>query len=206
MRESGRWPKLVVALVALVVVVVSGCAGDPRHQGYQGDGKFVDHGKRAAAMRYVVDLGDLDLGTVGDREFTMSGLPGEEFTIGLEIHASAEPAEPMYEAHPLNPTLRLQVTDERELKILSETAPLGDWTWSGTVGEKSWSFVYLRGDIARMAGVSEEGRTSSFTARPEGRYRVRFTVIEPDPNAAGYTVTLRAFGGGWKANSAERGS
>lgn len=194
MRETGWWPELIAALV---VVVVSGCA-DPRHQGYQGDGRFVDYGKRAAAMRYVVDLGELDLGTAGDREFTMSGLPGEGFTIGLEIHASAEPVEPMYEAHPLNPTLRLEVVDERGESIISEAAPLREWTWSGTVGVKSRSFVYLRGDIARMAGESEAGRTSNFTARPEGRYSVRFTVIEPDPNAGGYTVTAQASGGGWK--------
>jgi hypothetical protein len=128
----------------------------------------------------------------------MSGLPREEFTIGLEIHASAEPAEPMYEAHPLNSTLRLEVVDERGESIISEAAPLRDWTWSGTVGVKSRSFVYLRGDIARMAGESEAGRRSYFTARPEGRYSVRFTVLEPDPNAAGYTVTAQASGGGWK--------
>jgi hypothetical protein len=154
-------------------------------------------------MRYVVDFGELDLGTVGNREFTMSGLPVEVFTIGLEILASAEPAEPMYEAHPLNPTLRLEVVDERGESIISEAAPLRDWTWSGRVGVKSRSFVYLRGDIARMAGLSEAGRTSYFTARPEGRYRVRLTVVEPDPKAAGYTVTVQAAGGGWKVPPAQ---
>lgn len=182
------------------VAVLFGCAPEARHQGYRGDGRFVDHGERAAAMRYVVDLGHLDLATAGSREFTMSGLPGEEFTIGLDVRAHAEPAEPMYQTHPLNPTLRLEVIDERGQTIVSETAPLVDWTWSGSGGVTSRSFVYLRGDIARMSGVSEAGRTSYVAARPEGRYRVRFTVVRPDLRAAGYSVTARAFGGGWKTH------
>ena len=194
MRERSRRLRCLGA-----IAVLCGCAApEPLHQGYQGDGRFVDHGERAAAMRYVVDLGELDLATAGEREFTMSGLPPEEFTVGLEIRAHSEPAQPMYETHPLNPTLRLELTDERGERIGSETARLTDWTWSGSGGVKSRSFVYLRGDIARMAGDSESGRTSYFKARPEGRYRVKFTVIHPDPSSAGYSVTVQASGGGWK--------
>lgn len=184
----------------VTLAVLCGCAPEQLHQGYQGDGRFVDHGSRAAAERYVVDLGDLDLATAREHEFTMSGLPPAEFTVGLEIRAHAEPAQPLYETHPLNPTLRLEVIDERDERIVSETARLGDWTWSGNGGEKSRSFVYLRGDIARMSGASEAGRTSYFTARPKGRYRVKVTVSHPDPTSAGYSVTVRAAGGGWKVD------
>ena len=156
---------------------------------YRGDGEFVDHGPGAAIRRYVLDLGKLDLATTGSREFSLAGLPAEELTVGLQVVARAEPREALYDTSPLGATLRLELVDEHGNALIAEEAPLTAWTWSGTGGEKSWSFVYLRGDT---------GGDSSFTARPGGSYKATFTVVRPDPGAAGYVVTARAFGGGWK--------
>jgi hypothetical protein len=47
----------------------------------------VDHGPSAATGRYIVRLGDIDVTAAGIHGFSMSGLPPEEFILGLEVAA-----------------------------------------------------------------------------------------------------------------------
>ena len=129
----------------------------------------------------------------------MAGLPPEEFTLGLQIHARVAPPEgsaPILQTRPISARVRLDLVDAGGAVVFSKEAPLGEWTWSGSMGESD-SFVYWRGE---PGDSSTQPGSSSFEPIPGGRYRVAFIVLEPDPAAASYVVLARTFGGGWKVS------
>lgn len=184
-----------------LLLLLAACRSEPLYQGYEGDGSFVDHGPRAAIRRYVIDLGELDLTVAGRREFAMAGLPPEEFTLGLQVRARVEPEQPavwgtrLFQTRPIPARVRLELAEVGGVVVFAKEAPLHEWTWSGSGGGPSDSFVYWRGD---PGDSSTPPGSSSFRPLPGGRYRVAFSVLHPDPAAANYVVLARAFGGGWK--------
>mgnify|MGYP001478147997 CR=1 FL=1 len=52
---------------------------------YTGDGNFTDYGRKAGILRFVLDLGAVDLKKENLREFELKGLPEVEFVCYLRV-------------------------------------------------------------------------------------------------------------------------
>jgi hypothetical protein len=149
---------------------------------YTGDGNFTDYGRKAGILRFVLDLGEVDLKKDATQVHRLKGLPEVEFVCYLRVD------------HPL-PTLgkpknfgsgdlvvEMALEDENRTEVFSEKAPLKNWIWSGSVGA-SKSDLYTRKTI--------------FTPKKGKSYRLSLKIPEGNPDAP--KARLLLMGGGWKA-------
>jgi len=151
---------------------------------YTGDGNFTDYGRKAGILRFVLDLGEVDLKKDGTQVHQLKGLPEVEFVCYLRVD------------HPL-PTLgkpknfgagdlvvEMSLEDENRTEVFSEKAPLKNWIWSGSVGAPQ-SDLYTRKTI--------------FTPEKGKSYRISLKIAEGNPNAP--QTQLLLMGGGWKVGN-----
>ncbi len=149
---------------------------------YTGDGKFTDYGRKAGILRFVLDLGEVDLKKDATQVHQLKGLPEVEFVCYLRVD------------HPL-PTLgkpknfgagdlvvEMSLEDENRTEVFSEKAPLKNWIWSGSVGAPQ-SDLYTRKTI--------------FTPMKGKPYRLSLKIADGKTNAP--QARLLLMGGGWKA-------
>jgi hypothetical protein len=167
-----------------------------RSRNYHGDGTLTDMGPGTASARYVVDLGQIDLGEAGRQDFKLVGLPSVEFTAGLR---------PAYgsgcDAY-LSTNVRLTVKDENGEVVIDEEGPLSSWTSSS-------GLIYRRGaerreprsqgtvELVRTGVRSAGGWGTYFTPRTATTYLADFEVL----GSQGKTSCLSRLvllGGGWK--------
>ena len=188
-------------LIASILLVLTTACGDP----YDGDGKFVDAGFTAASKRYALDLGKIDLSQPKAYAYKLSGLPVEEFTIGLKVISPFQVEKHIMETKPINPLIKLILFDLRGEIVIYKEKYLSQWVWSGTAGDKRQSFVYLRGEyvknsdpILRDGVLSDGGWGTYFTPQMNSSYRLMMEVVECDASSKPYAVSLIATGGGWK--------
>ena len=149
---------------------------------YTGDGNFTDYGRKAGILRFVLDLGDVDLTEASVSKFELKGLPEVEFVCYLRVH------------HPL-PTLGkpkdfdagdlvvgMSLEDENGTQVFSEKAPLKKWVWSGSVGAPQ-SDLYTHKPIF----TPETGKTYFITLKKN------------KGNLKAPKAEFLLMGGGWKA-------
>jgi hypothetical protein len=149
---------------------------------YTGDGNFTDYGRKAGILRFVLDLGAVDLKEDATQVHQLKGLPEVEFVCYLRVD------------HPL-PTLgkpknfgsgdlvvEMTLEDENGTKAFSEKAPLKNWVWSGSVGAPQ-SDLYTHKTI--------------FTPEKGKIYRLSLKIAEGNADAPQSRLLL--MGGGWKA-------
>lgn len=149
---------------------------------YTGDGNFTDYGRKAGILRFVLDLGSVDLSEARVSKFELKGLPEVEFVCYLRVD------------HPL-PTLgksknfeagdlvvELSLEDKNGTQVFSEKAPLKSWTWSGSVGAPK-SDLYTRKTI--------------FTPKKGKVYYIKFKNNEGNLKVPKAEILI--MGGGWKA-------
>lgn len=169
---------------------------------HEGDGTFTDNGAQAPHSRYVLDLGPVDLGKPGSREFRFARLPGTEFTLGLRLavragEAAARPAV----------SVRLALENENDELVVHAAGRLADWLWS-EAGD-AW-FVYQRGQQTYVAVApratrpqrvglrADGGWGTSFTPRAGARYRLVVDVAPANAQERPADARLLAIAGGWK--------
>jgi hypothetical protein len=176
------------ALAKIVLLLtIAGCDGSAS---YRGDGNLVDRGFSTAHERYVLDLGAVDLGARARREYKLSGLPGEEFTLGLRTQSTRTPdGKSLFDAKPLKARVKLELTSERTGKVVAIEDDLRSWTWNEA--RDLYVFLYGRGD-------KHQPSSTSFTPKSWESYRLSLEVLTPDPSASQYGFSLMAVGGGWK--------
>ena len=177
------------AILILVTLLVSGCFASSR---YSGDGTLIDHGMLAAADRFVLDLGSVDFSTKNRREYSLSRLPRERFTIGLKWQ-SARLSDA--ELKGMKIRLRVLLTNERNERVVDRESRLGDWVWNQTSTD---TFAYLTDREPRNEKTVDGGWGTYFEPRRRGTYRLTLEVVEADPAAKNLTFRLVARGGGWK--------
>ena len=150
---------------------------------YTGDGNFTDYGRKAGILRFVLDLGAVDLKKENLRKFELTGLPEVEFVCYLRVdHPLPTIGSPKnFEAGDL--VVEMTLDDENGTKVFSEKAPLKSWVWSGSVGAPQ-SDLYTRKTI--------------FTPEKGKSYRISLKIAEGNPNAP--QTQLLLMGGGWKAH------
>ena len=150
---------------------------------YTGDGEFIDQGGKAGILRFVLDLGQLDLNEAGAELYELKGLPEVEFVCYLRVDhplSLTGGAEDDFKAGDV--VVEMTLSDEDNNAIFSESAPLSRWTWSGSVGA-------LQSDLytARTMFSPEEGKS----------YKMSLKVPKGNPEAPAGRLLL--MGGGWKA-------
>jgi len=149
---------------------------------YTGDGNFTDYGRKAGILRFVLDLGAVNLTEASVSKFELKGLPKVEFVCYLRIdHPLPTIGKPKdFESGDL--VVEMSLEDEKGTKVFSEKAPLKNWVWSGSVGA-SQSDLYTRKTI--------------FTPMKGKSYRLSLRVSECNLGASKARLIL--MGGGWKA-------
>ena len=149
---------------------------------YTGDGNFTDYARKAGILRFVLDLGAVNLTEASVSKFELKGLPKVEFVCYLRIdHPLPTIGKPKdFEAGDL--VVEMSLEDEKGTKVFSEKAPLKNWVWSGSVGA-SQSDLYTRKTI--------------FTPMKGKSYPLSLRVSECNLGASKARLIL--MGGGWKA-------
>jgi hypothetical protein len=169
---------------------------------HEGDGAFADNGAGVPHSRYVLDLGPVDLGAPGKREYRFTRLPAAEFTVGLRLPASARAG-----GRPPEASVRLALENEKGELVFHAEGRLADWLWS-EAGD-NW-FVYQRGQqtyvavaprVTRPKRVGERadgGWGTTFTPRTAGHYRLAIDVAPASAQERPAGARLVAVAGGWK--------
>jgi hypothetical protein len=149
---------------------------------YTGDGNFTDYGRKAGILRFVLDLGAVNLTEASVSKFELKGLPKVEFVCYPRIdHPLPTIGKPKdFEAGDL--VVEMSLEDEKGTKVFSEKAPLKNWVWSGSVGA-SQSDLYTRKTI--------------FT--PEAGKTYFITLTKNKGNLKAPKAEFLLMGGGWKA-------
>ena len=149
---------------------------------YTGDGKFTDYGRKAGILRFVLDLGEVDLKSDATQVHQLKGLPEVEFVCYLRVdHPLPTLGRPKnFEAEDL--VVEMTLEDENRTEVFSEKAPLKNWKWSGSVGAPQ-SDLYTRKTI--------------FTPMKGKPYRLSLKIADGKTNAP--QARLLLMGGGWKA-------
>lgn len=182
------------ALLALAAMVSPALA-------YQGDGRFTDRGAGAQDIRYELNLGKMDLGKAGKKEYRFSRMPNEEFTFGLRMK-STDNGKPVGLPRA---GVRLTLVNEKDETVFDVAGELGQWVRSEK--DTEW-FFYHRGrqhhvlvapratKIERTGLGPDAGWGSYATLRTAGSYRLVLETTTPDAYAATLDIQLVAVAGG----------
>ena len=200
--DRRRLAPAAARLAARAALGLSLLVAAPPPLAHEGDGAFTNNSAQAPHSRYVLDLGPVDLGKPGRREFRFARLPGVEFTLGLKL--ASRPGE---QAPPAAVSLRLVLENEKDELVVHADGRLADWLWS-EAGD-AW-FVYQRGQqiYVTMApratrpqriGLGADGGWGTyFTPRAEARYRLVVDVARANIEERPVSARLIAVAGGWK--------
>lgn len=178
--------RLAVSFVSLCLfLTITGCA---RYISYSGDGRFVDNGPLMYSMRYVLDLGPIDLETQNTRSYRLSELPTAQFVVGIDI-SEPSPTSVRGPRPDHRGRVRVELKTSTGAVVISENEPLNEWVWSYGLGG-STSSLYLRGESkdvpipggARPEQVGEKasgGWGTYFKASSRETYTLLIEVVEP---------------------------
>ena len=183
---------------------------------YTGDGNFTDYGRMAGILRFVLDLGAVDLKKENLRKFELKGLPEVEFVCYLRVdHPLPVLGRPKdFKAGDL--VVEMALEDQDGKVVFRNEAPLNRWVWSGSVGAaKSDLYMSNAGQLVvdengELTLESEEGdaskvnldlptRKTIFTPEQGKSYRISTKIAEGNIQAP--KAQLLLMGGGWKVGN-----
>jgi hypothetical protein len=171
-----------------VVSLLAACGG----LFYDGDGELSDSGPFTAHHRYFLDLGPIDLTRPGRREYRLSRLPNEQFTVGLYTSMTTTPSgDNLTDSKPLSATVRIELRQGNS-QLFDIVDDLRNWTWSEA--RDSYTFLYH----SPPTGTGRSVGWSDFSANRSSNYRLAIEIVAADQGAAQYIFHLVAVGGGWK--------
>ena len=180
---------------------------------YTGDGNFTDYGRKAGILRFVLDLGEVDLKKDATQVHQLKGLPEVEFVCYLRVdHPLPTLGRPKnFKAGDL--VVEMALEDQDGKVVFRNEAPLNRWVWSGSVGAAQ-SDLYMSNagklvvdEKGELTLESEEGdaskvtldlptRNTIFTPKKGKSYRISLKIAEGNPDAPKARILL--MGGGWK--------
>jgi hypothetical protein len=159
---------------------------------YRGDGKLIGGEWRLFGLMrsYDLDLGSVDLTSMGSYSYRMANLPEAQFTVGIEvIEANPNNMSSKQPSHPC--VLYLALDDEKGNSVIREQESLDSWTWSYS-GNETTSYYYRRGSGIeiplgngttqgqRIGVKASNGWGSYFDADESTTYHLTFRVLSPD--------------------------
>ena len=101
---------------------------------YTGDGNFTDYGRKAGILRFVLDLGEVDLKEDATQVHRLKGLPEVKFVCYLRVDHPLPTLGKPKNFGAADSVVEMTLEDENGTKAFSEKAPLKNWVWSGSVG------------------------------------------------------------------------
>jgi hypothetical protein len=149
---------------------------------YTGDGNFTDYGRKTGILRFVLDLGAVDLTEASVSKFELKGLPEVEFVCYLRVDYPLPTLGQSKDFEAGNLVVGMSLEDENGAQVFSEKAPLESWTWSGSVGAPQ-SDLYSQKTI--------------FTPQTGKTYFI--TLTKNKGNLKAPKAEFLLMGGGWKA-------
>ena len=149
---------------------------------YTGDGNFTDYGRKAGILRFVLDLGEVDLKEDGTQVNRLKGLPEVEFVCYLRVDHPLPALGKPKNFGAADSVVEMTLEDENGTKVFSEKAPLKNWVWSGSVGAPQ-SDLY----------------TSKTVFTPETGKTYFITLTKNKGNLKAPKAEFLLMGGGWKA-------
>ena len=149
---------------------------------YTGDGNFTDYGRKAGILRFVLDLGAVDLTEASVSKFELKGLPEVEFVCYLRVHHPLPTLGKPKNFEAADSVVGMSLEDENGTQVFSEKAPLKNWVWSGSVGApQSDLYTY------KTVFTPETGKTYFIT------------LTKNKGNLKAPKAEFLLMGGGWKA-------
>jgi hypothetical protein len=182
------------AALRITLCIVAGIAGCTT---YKGDGSFTDH--RTLIARYVLDLGHVDLDKPWRQEYSMTGLPSGQYTVGLLVVSP-----PLVEKPDIQGKVRLALTNEKGERVFEVEEELSRWVWGGGLALGA-PFLFVRGvnnEIPIAGGGvrlepitrADGGWGTYFSPRRDGQYRLVYETVVPVSGVPNLTVRLAAEG------------
>ncbi len=177
---------------------------------YSGDGEFLDRGVMSAAERFEIRFGEIRLHEVGKYCFSAARLPRVNFTLGLCISSDVPIGLAVRKREQFSTVVSCNVVNERGEVVVSQRAPLDEWTWSSSGMVSTESFVYLQGEskttelgngitmTESVGHTADRGWGTCLVPRFRGRYEIEISVEVADIRAASLRAELHLVGGGWK--------
>ena len=101
---------------------------------YTGDGNFTDYGRKAGILRFVLDIGAVDLKEDATQVLQLKGLPEVKFVCYLRVDHPLPTLGKPKNFGAADSMIEMTLEDENGTKVFSEKAPLKNWIWSGSVG------------------------------------------------------------------------
>lgn len=166
----------------LVCVFLISCGAESQ---YSGDGVLVDYGPSAATDRYVVTLGEVDIGQSSVDSYSLSNLPEANFVIGLVIDTGQNDQKPQ-DAAILDAVVNFELKDQQGKVLVSREAPLAQWAWT----------IYADGRPVFVYGRSEYA--TYFDATPDTQYMLIVSVTPAPDLTIQLPASVIAKSGGWK--------
>lgn len=149
---------------------------------YAGDGNFTDYGRKAAIMRFLLDLGEVDLKEASVQTHELNGLPAVKFVCYLRVDHPLPLSGKPNDFKAGDTVMEMILKDQDGKEVFSEKAPLKSWKWSGSVGApKSDLYTY------KTMFTPEKGKT----------YKIALKLEKGNLDAPKGRFLL--MGGGWKA-------
>lgn len=189
-------PSAIILTVAAVLTPASCMEILPRDKtqydvkSYQGDGRMVDLGDKAAAERFNLILGEVDFSTEQTLIYKMGNLPDVTLVAGFNLR-DLPPLLPdddgSNEFNLASVAILLKTAEGKT--IFEKTSPLSAWTWSGNMNGPG-RFVYLRD--------GKPVNVSSFDPEPGQQYVLTVQIKPLAGSKAVKPAELRLSGGGWK--------
>lgn len=185
MRSSSLLLRLPVALGLSVSLLSGSCGSAPEIEpAPNGAFTFVDGGETAGFERYRLTLPEpLDLDRAQVVRHELAWCPGTAMVGYLDLDLPLPPpGAPGKVSYPwAATTVELRLEDASGRAVFRERAPLGEWTWSGSVGGATTSLY------------TEE---TCFEPTGEGPFTLVAEVVPAAEGAPSGVLGLR--GGGWK--------
>ncbi len=154
---------------------------------YSGDGKLIDNGLTAANERYILDLGEINLGSNGEYTYKVSNLPKQNFVFGINVSSESIKDNSFVWDAPINAKIKLNISSNGKT-IVQENALAKEWTWSHKSGD-SLVFGYRRNNGSAGTYITPNRGAS---------YIVKLKIYETDGTGNKYKSSLLAKSGGWK--------
>jgi len=154
--------------LAFAIVQLLALAACHSVNSYTGDGRLVDLGPFRLTTRYVVILGEVNVGTVGKATFKASGMPSSQYVLGLQFDKGG------CLAMQSDARITMEMTNEQGEHVIHETNALRDLTWTYSLESKC-----EKPAKAYLSSKSVEVRS------PDGTFLNHHRVLTGADNASG---------------------
>jgi hypothetical protein len=186
-----------IGIIAVIVAIVlsfwpPGLMNDFLYQSIYGwrypkesqceDAVAIDYGPGESRMRYVVQLGSVELKQSVVESLTLCALPEEKLFFGMSFELAENRKVDIEREAAKSVVIAVRLYDETNNIVFEDSGSMGeDWYWT----------LYRRGNVAFVYG------DTAFMPDKDARYKLDFKVLSKEKHDD-FRVNIGLVGGGWK--------